>query len=59
MVEQQEPAAKTDYDVPFEVKKHFTPSELSELLHAFKVYDENQDKTINDVEFKKGTFILS
>lgn len=62
MVESTQPS----YDVSFEMKKHFTPSEITgkqenlpfnnhclELQHAFKLYDMDKNGTMNAQEFKQ------
>lgn len=46
-----EPAA-VSYDVPFEMKKNFTPQEVTEMIKSFKIYDANKDGTISASEFK-------
>lgn len=41
------------YDVSFEIKKHFQPNELTELVNAFKFYDTDKNGNMNVTEFKK------
>jgi hypothetical protein len=64
MVESTQPV-EISYDVSFEMKKNFTPSELTgmlllysdcvylELQHAFKLYDSDKNGTMNATEFKQ------
>ena len=61
MVEAEQPEA-FKYEVSFELKKHFNPSEITgtnvqmiliELIHVFKVYDKNKDGTMDSGEFKQ------
>lgn len=55
-----------NYDVGFEMKKHFNPQEITgmrlggtlltqslELTHAFKIYDADKNGTMNAKEFKQ------
>ena len=63
MVESTQP----NYDVSFELKKHFTPQEITgeskfpriidlislELQHAFKCYDTDKNGTMDMKEFKQ------
>jgi len=35
------------------MKKNFTPSEITELQHAFKLYDLDKNGTMNAHEFKQ------
>jgi Ca2+-binding EF-hand superfamily protein len=49
MVESTQPK----YDVSFELKKHFTPQEITELQHAFKCYDTDKNGTMDMKEFKQ------
>ena len=62
MVESTQPT----YDVSFEMKKHFNPSEITgieyvinilELQHAFKLYDLDKNGTMNATEFTIRTAI--
>ena len=61
-----ESTAQPNYDVSFEMKKHFNPQELTgkkhtvkshdvnlELQHAFKLYDVDKNGTMNSGEFKQ------
>ena len=41
------------YEVPLEIKKNFSPSEVTELVHAFKCYDADKNQTMNAKEFKQ------
>lgn len=59
MVESTAPS----YDVSFEMKKHFTPTEITgklsspdrslDMQHAFKLYDSDKNGTMNATEFKQ------
>lgn len=62
MVESSQ-TTEISYDVNFEMKKHFTPSEITgtiylfdpfqELQHSFKLYDLDKNGTMNASEFKQ------
>ncbi len=41
------------YDVSFEMKKNFTPTEITDMQHAFKLYDTDKNCTMNAQEFKQ------
>ena len=58
MVEANISPDKQSYEVSFEMKKHFSPSEITgnisnaltshiELQHAFKIYDLDRNGTMN------------
>jgi len=49
MVESTAPS----YDISFEMKKHFSATEITELQHAFKLYDMDKNGTMNATEFKQ------
>jgi hypothetical protein len=58
MVESTQPS----YDVSFEMKKHFTPTEITgnlflyiilDMQHAFKLYDLDKNGSMNATEFKQ------
>lgn len=49
MVESTAPS----YEISFENKKHFTPTEITDMQHAFKLYDSDKNGTMNAAEFKQ------
>jgi Ca2+-binding EF-hand superfamily protein len=48
-----EPAAAPTYTVPFDLKKNFTPSEVTELIQVFKHYDSDKNEMMDSKEFKQ------
>ncbi len=42
-----------EFNISFEMKKVFTPQEITEMIQSFKFYDSNKDGTIHFDEFKK------
>jgi len=42
-----------NYDVSFEMKKHFTPQEITELQQTFKHYDVDKNGSMDLKEFKQ------
>ncbi len=53
MVEARKKTDDGDFHVPFELQKQFSPQEITEMIHCFKIYDANQDGTIHQDEFKQ------
>ena len=46
-------AVKKERRISFEMKKVFTPQEITEMDHSFNFYDSNKDGTIHQTEFKQ------